>query len=115
MNEWSHLCFVFRNVSAEKKKLEESFHGRKDQTNVSVNSPPFLQFPSLESIAEGTKYVAEFYLNGARDIRASFRSDVKGNNASLLLFKDVTFSGKLLILCFSFIEFTLQCRTESLC
>lgn len=94
MNEWAHLCFVFKNSTVTNKAAQESFFGKSADPAVSITPPALIKPPLEVNSSNEQKYVVDFYLNGVLDISGAYRSSVQGNNASLLFFKDVTFSGK---------------------
>jgi hypothetical protein len=73
--------------------------GKKNKNLISLRQSDFLNNQQeQEKKKEDGKYAVEYYLNGILDIKASYGSHALSNNATLQLFKDLSFNGETLVL-----------------
>jgi hypothetical protein len=73
--------------------------GKKNKNLISLRHSDFLNSQEeQEKKKEESKYTVEYYLNGILDIKASYGSHALSNNATLQLFKDLSFNGETLVL-----------------
>jgi hypothetical protein len=90
VNEWTHLCFVYTNNSYL-NSLSNSSSSSSDQL-VSTETNPLIQ-PPEPPLPFTEHYTVELFVNGQIDIKAAYLQPALSNNASLLFFKDKSFTG----------------------
>ncbi len=96
VNEWTFLTFVFRNLSHEDWKKERLMNYTRSQ-GVAISGPSDVSLNKFykkdSDFSEGYNFTTEMYINGRLDVKVSYAHKVLSNNASLELFKDVSFNG----------------------